>query len=130
LTLDGGPASAQISNLSITANPAAQQTALSFTLAVPDGSSGVGNFTVPKSLVHSGGTPRAYVDDQLVPYQMYAQDAENYYIISSITTGTREFSIIFTPANNSIAVPLWITAVIILGAVICVLVLITIKKRS
>jgi hypothetical protein len=129
LTLDGGLVNVQISNFAIIVNPPTQQTNLSFTVAVPDGSAGVGNFTVPKNIVHSGGTPRVYVNEQLLPYQVYTQDADNYYITAPIATGTREFSIIFSPAKTSIAIPPWLTAVTIMG-VICVAILITIKKRS
>ena len=62
LAISGNITGSQMSNVTISTNPSANTTTVSFTVTGESGTTGFGNITIPKSAVPYGTTPTVYIN--------------------------------------------------------------------
>jgi hypothetical protein len=123
LYLNGSIYNPKISNLTVTPD----KSMLSFTLN-GQGNNCFGNLTVPKTAV-KGIMPVLYVDGQFAADKGYSQNAESYYIWGNLTVGTR-IEIVFEPQNStSEPFPVWVLLTVVLVAIVCLGVVLVIRKK-
>jgi len=109
-------------------------TKLSFTVIGENGTTGLGNITIPKSTVAYGTTPTIYIDDQPAQDQGYTQDANNFYVWYTTHFSTHKVTIMFTSTSTSLTQEVIhgiMIGVVIMAIVIMLIVLLEKKaKRS
>jgi hypothetical protein len=94
-----------MSNVTITTNPSAKTTTVSFTVTGESGTTGFSNITIPKSAVPYGTTPTIYIDGQTAQDQGYTQDSNNYYVWYTTHFSTHTISIVFTTTLSPTSSP-------------------------
>lgn len=134
LIISGNVTNSQMSNISLTLNQSASMTKLSFTVIGENGTTGLGNITIPKSTVAYGTTPTIYIDDQPAQDQGYTQDANNFYVWYTTHFSTHKVTIMFTSTSTSLTQEVIhgiMIGVVIMAIVIMLIVLLEKKaKRS
>jgi hypothetical protein len=112
LTIGGNVTSSQISNVTIASYQPAKTTTVSFTVTEPNGATGFGNMTIPKTAVYSGPNPLVFINGQQAPNQGYTQDANNFYVWyktsfdSNIVNGVSQVTVKFLAPSTSPATSL------------------------
>jgi thermitase len=129
LAIGGNISSTQITNATLTVDQLTGKVTVSFNITGPNGTTGVGNVTIPKSSVPNGATPQVYVDNELCPSQGYTEDANNYYVYYTVHFSTHVVSIEFTGNAPVDGFPLWLLAVALLAVIIVVVVVLVLRKR-
>lgn len=129
LTLNGNRTNAQITNLTLTADPGARTTTFNFNLTTP--TAGTANLTIPKqNVTYTPTFPRIYVDSQQAPDQGYIQDEENYYVWSQLGEGAHNVSVVFTASvSPSVPFPVGLLLVAVLVIVGCLAVVVLLRKN-
>ena len=117
-----------MSDVTISVNQSSAETTLSFTVTGQSGSAGMGNLTIPKSLVTYGTTPTIYIDNQLCQTQGYTQDAANYYVWYTTHFSTHEVSIVFL-GGASVEFPAPLVVAVIVFVVAANLAVLAIRNR-
>ncbi len=138
LAISGNIASSQMSNVAIIANQSASTTRVSFTVTGASGTEGLGNITIPKSLVPYGTTPTIYIDDQPAQNQGFTQDSDNYYVWYTTHFSTHQVSIVFTGGSSGSegtasligAVYGAIGAIVVVAAIIAALMLMINRRKG
>jgi hypothetical protein len=96
LSVAGNITSQQITNIQIAKNSSSKKITLSFNVNGTTGDEGTANFTIPKSAVDFGTTPKVFIDKQLATDQGYVQDESNYYVWFTTHFSTHEIEIVFS----------------------------------
>jgi hypothetical protein len=89
---------------------------------------GVGNVTIPKSIIPNGGNPSIYINSLLASNQGYSQDAKNFYVWYVTNSKTYELSIAFKVASSNNGFPIWVFLVLI-PVIVVVAVFVFARKR-
>ena len=123
LTINGNITSSQISNITLTTNPSAAVTTLSFTITGQSGTIGFSNITIPKSAIPHGTEPQICIDGQLATSQGYSQDVNNYYIWYTTQFSIHNIIVTFSsishqPDSNPYTIEIVLIALIAITAVI------------
>ena len=103
LAISGNVTSSQISNATITSNQPTTTTTLSFTIVGPNGTVGLGNMTIPKTVIHYGTNPVVFIDGQQATSQGYTQDANNFYVWYTTHFSSHQVAIQFVVLSTSSA---------------------------
>ena len=112
LTIGGNVTSSQISNVKITSYQPTKTTTLSFRVTEPNGTTGLGNMTIPKTAIYSGTNPLVYINGKQAPNQGYTQDANNFYVWyktsfdTNIVNGVSQVTVKFLEPTTSPATSL------------------------
>ena len=101
LAISGNITSRQITDITITRNQSASSTTVSFTVTGESGTTGLGNITIPKTVVDDESIPTVYIDGKIVSNQNFSQDADNYYVWYTTHFSTHEVSIVFKAVSTS-----------------------------
>ncbi len=100
VTIYGDINSSQISNMTISTCQSAATTAVSFTITGQSGTQSFLNMTISKNDVFYGTVPAVSIDGKQAVNQGYVQDANNYYVWFSTSSGTNQVSILFARATR------------------------------
>jgi hypothetical protein len=132
LTVSGNISSSQMTNLTITTNPAVDKITVSFTLTGQEGTIGFCNITLPKTVVPKATCPSIFIDNELAQNQGYTQDGYNYYVWFTTHFSTHKVSIEFSneaykgDAEGSISL-IEILYGVVIALVIVIVVLVVLK---
>jgi parallel beta-helix repeat protein len=129
LQINGNITSAQMTNITLTTDPAAQTTTLSFTLTGQNGDSGFSNITLAKNTIPHGTTPIVYIDGQQAPNQGYSQDSQNYYVWFTTHFSTHQVQIIFTDEETTVQETPLAWYGLIIGVIIAAIVIVAVLSR-
>jgi ribosomal protein S28E/S33 len=127
LTAKGDITSSNVNSATLTTD-GSSTTTVSLMVVGQSVTSGLGNVTIPKSIIPNGGTPSIYINSLLASNQGYSQDAKNYYLWYATNSKTYELSIAFKVASSSNGFPLWIFLVLI-PVIVVVAVFVFARKR-
>ncbi len=68
---------------------------MAFTVTGESGTAGLGNITVPKSVIPYGTDPILYIDGELAANSGFTQDTDNFYIWFTTKFSTHQMTIKF-----------------------------------
>ncbi|MCW4029695.1 MAG: hypothetical protein NWE92_08620 [Candidatus Bathyarchaeota archaeon] len=130
-TLNGNRTNAQITHLTLTADPEARTTTFNFNLSTLK--AGTANLTIPKqNLTYTPTYPQIYIDTQQAPNQGYTQDEKNYYVWTQLNAGDHNVSVVFTASASgspSVPFPVGLLLVAVLVIVGCLAVVVLFRKN-
>lgn len=129
LTLNGNRTNAQITNLTLTADPDVRTTTFNFNLTTP--TAGIANLTIPKqNVTYTPTYPQIHIDTEIASNQGYTQDEKNYYVWSQFNAGAHNVSVIFTASGSpSVPFPVGLLLVAVLVIVGCLAVAVLFRKN-
>ncbi len=109
LPISGNISSTQMTNVTLSTDPYAAVTTLSFVVTGQSGSYGFGNITIPKSVLTNTTiptVPSVLIDGAQALNQSYTQDATNFYISYIVHFSTHTVSIVFNPTTTASSTPI------------------------
>jgi hypothetical protein len=97
-----------VTNAVISTDQFAAQTTLSLMIIGQKTTDNLSNFTVPKTAVTYGVTPKIYVNNQMALDQGFSQDADNYYVWYKSVFSNYELLIVFASQASPAGISLWV----------------------
>jgi hypothetical protein len=97
-----------VTNAVISPDQFAAKTTLSLMIIGQKTTDNLNTFTIPKTAVTYGVTPKIYVNNQMALDQGFSQDADNYYVWYKSVFSNYELLIVFASQDSPAGISLWV----------------------